>query len=368
MQFYMPVKVFQEKECVRKHPEVFDGFGKKALLITGRNSAKRNGSYEDVTSVLNSQGIAYVLFDEVEENPSIETVMKARDFGLQNEAEFVIGIGGGSPLDAAKAVALMMYHKNEGAEYLYEKKDSSRLPLILIPTTCGTGSEVTGVSVMTIHAKKTKGSISHRIFADYALIDGKYLAFAPDQVIQNTAVDALGHLWESYLNADATDYSRMCADAGMRLFSRTKEALYQRAKAPEGERTYTEEDYTNLMNASMFAGMAIAQDSTSVPHGLSYPITYAIHMPHGAAIGYFQAGYLAEASEEDRRHMLTTAGFSSLEEWQEFYETLCQKEPLPEELLEYAVDVIGANEEKLKKAPFPCNREVLHRIAFWSRK
>ncbi|MDO4650148.1 MAG: iron-containing alcohol dehydrogenase, partial [Eubacteriales bacterium] len=199
------------------------------------------------------------------------------------------------------------------------------------------------------------------------LIDGKYLAFAPDHVIQNTAIDALGHLWESYMNADATDYSRMCADAGMRMFARTKEKLFARAKAPEGERTYTEEDYVNLMNASMFAGMAIAQDSTSLPHGLSYPVTYFLHMPHGAAIGYFLGGYLAEGSEEEREHMLRTSGFASLEEWKEFYETLCQKEPLADEILDHAVEVIANNESKLVKAPFPCDKEVLRRIAYWGR-
>ena len=190
MQYYMPVKVYEEPGCVRGHKEVFEAAGEKALLVTGRHSARANGSLENVTSVLDEAGIAYVLYAEVEENPSIETVMKARDYGIAEGADFVVGIGGGSPMDAAKAIAVMMAHPGEDADYLYDSEKARedadplaggtavRLPLILIPTTCGTGSEVTGVSVLTIHKKKTKSSLPHKVFADVALIDGKYLAFA----------------------------------------------------------------------------------------------------------------------------------------------------------------------------------------------
>ncbi|WP_130838014.1 iron-containing alcohol dehydrogenase family protein [Lachnoclostridium sp. Marseille-P6806] len=370
MQFYMPVQVYDEADCVRRHAEVFAGAGRRALVVTGRHSARANGSYDDVCAALKACGTEHVLFDAIEENPSVETVMRARDFGLAEGADCVIGIGGGSPLDAAKAIALMLAYPEEPADFLFHgelKNGRHRLPLVLIPTTCGTGSEVTAASVLTLHDQQTKAAIPHRIFCDTALVDGKYLAVAPETVIRNTAVDALGHLWESCLNADVSDAARMCADAGLKVWSRSRELLLRAAKSGDGKRLYTAEDYTNLMRASMFAGMAIAQSGTSLPHALSYPITYSEHMAHGAAIGYFQAGYLAEGPEELRRYLLETAGFADLVDWQRCYELLCGGGKLPESILEHAVDTAMENTAKLKKAPFAVSRETLRRIAYWGR-
>ena len=95
--------------------------------------------------VLDSCGIRHVLFDRVEENPSTDTIMEARDLGVKENADFVIGIGGGSPLDAAKAIALMIRNKDMDKSFLYETAEGAEaLPVISVPTTCGTGSEATG--------------------------------------------------------------------------------------------------------------------------------------------------------------------------------------------------------------------------------
>ena len=363
MNFYMPTKVYCDKDGVRVHAAELASFGKKALIVTGRSSAFHNGSIRDVQNALSENGVEGVVFSEVEENPSVETVMKGRDLGVAQGVDYVIGIGGGSPMDAAKAIALMIAHPEEGADYLYEKGgDGSRLPLILIPTTCGTGSEVTPVSVLTRKVPAVKGSIPFRIFADTALIDGKYLAAASDSVLRNTAVDALGHLWESWLNADATPYSRMAAEAGLAAWRENKGLIFRHPA------DLTSKEQRRLMRASAFAGMAIAQTGTSLPHGLSYHVTVAGHIPHGKAIGYFEAGYLAQADEKDRQHLLAAAGFASLEEWQDFYAAACGGELLPRELLLSAVDSLLASPAKLKKAPFAADRETLLAIAFFGRK
>ena len=360
MQFYMPVKVYEEEECVRKHPEVFRGAGHRALIVTGRHSARANGSLDDVTGILEAEGISHVLFDSVEENPSMETVMKARNFGLEQQADFVIGIGGGSPMDAAKAIALMMRYREKDADFLYQGKETDHLPLVLIPTTCGTGSEVTGASVLTIHAKRTKSSLPHKIFADAALIDGRYLAAAPAHVIRDTAVDALGHLWESWFNSSATPYSRMCAEAGLKTWGEARKALLdlEQGGLDAGMRG-------KLMRASALAGMAIAQTGTSLPHALSYPLTYDLHMPHGVAVGYFESGYLAQIPEAERLEALRLAGFASLSDWQEFYEIMCGQAPVPESELEHALEMVASKPEKLAKAPFACDREVLKKVVFY---
>ena len=178
--FYMPTRLFAEENAVIRHAGDLASFGKKALIVTGRHSAFSNGSYEDTTTALENAGIGHVLFSEVEENPSVATIMKARDFGLANSVDFVIGIGGGSPLDASKAISLMIAMADKDKSYLYSPDCPGKtLPIVAIPTTCGTGSEVTAVSVITDRDKMVKKSIAHKIFPDLALVDGRYLAGAP---------------------------------------------------------------------------------------------------------------------------------------------------------------------------------------------
>ena len=156
MKFYMPTKVYNELDCVTKHSAELAALGTKALIVTGRSSSKKNGSLDDVITALETHRISYAVFSEVEENPSVETVMKARDLGLSSGADFVIGIGGGSPLDAAKAIAVMLQNPDKDWQYLYESTSAKALPIAAIPTTCGTGSEVTGVAVLTRHDLKTR--------------------------------------------------------------------------------------------------------------------------------------------------------------------------------------------------------------------
>ena len=216
MKFLMPTLVYSEENCVLNHSAELAALGSRALIVTGKRSARRCGAFADVTAALDKHGVSWVEFAEVEENPSVETVMRARQVGCKVKADFVIGIGGGSPMDAAKAIALMIRHPDRDWDYLYDKTaETTTLPIAEIPTTAGTGSEVTAVSVLTRHDIHVKGSIPHKIFADLALIDGKYVSGAPAQILANTTMDALCHLYESYIHTAATDFSRMCAEAGI---------------------------------------------------------------------------------------------------------------------------------------------------------
>ena len=356
MKFYMPVRVYAEENCLANHARELCSAGSRAFLITGRSSAEKNGSLDDVKTILESKGISYVHFNEIEENPSVETIMKARDAGLREKVDFVIGIGGGSPMDAAKAIALMIRQSEKDASYLYENGDDRALPLILIPTTCGTGSEVTGISVLTRHDLGTKLSMTHSVFAEYAFLDGKYLTSLPGSVLADTTMDALAHCMESYINADATPYSRMCADAGMKLWKKSKDVVL-------GKREGEPSDYLRMLNASAMAGMAIAQAGTSLPHGLSYAMTYRTRMPHGKACGFFLPGYLREASEKDTDHVLKKSGFSSVEKLEKYWRKTSHVEIPSAETLEFSIQDMLQNPGKLAKAPFPADEAVLRRIA-----
>lgn len=360
MFFYMPTKVYSEEQCVKRHGSELAALGEKALLVTGRHSARSNGSLKDVEEALESNGTGYILFDEIEENPSMETIMRARDLGIVQGADFVVGIGGGSPMDAAKAIALMMHHPDQDMDYLYQKGvDSSACPVVEIPTTCGTGSEVTPYAILTIHAKRTKSSISHKIYPSLALADPGYLKFAPESVLQSTAIDALGHFLESYLNSNATDYSRMLVRGGMRIWSKFRDVL-------DRKRELIEEDYQEMLNAATLGGMAITHTGTSLPHGLSYYVTYEEKVAHGKAVGIFLPGYLKAADSQTSRELLELIGFQEIEEFRAYIGRVLGEVMMPEELRAQAVRGLLENAEKLKNCPFSVDERALREIIEYS--
>ena len=359
MKYYMPVRVYDEKNCVCSHAEDISALGKRALIVTGKQSAVLNGSLDDVTDVLRHNGTDYRIFSEVEENPSTETVFAARDRFIPENIDFVIGIGGGSPMDAAKAIALALKHPEADLEYLYDKSaDPSALPVVCIPTTCGTGSEVTGVSVLTRHDKKTKISMVHRVYPVLALIDGKYLKSAPHTLIVNSAVDALSHLYESVLNAKADDYVRMTAQAGLKLWAGCKDVL-------TGDKQADEQDYEKLMRASTFAGMSIAGSGTSLPHALSYILTYDLGMEHGKAVGYFLPGFMDAAPVEERDELLFMSGFGGIDDFISFTDRVLGKQDIARAELEKTFNAVVSNRAKMISASFEVDETILNRIVYF---
>lgn len=355
---YMPVRVFSENNAVLNHSDKIAAFGKKALIVTGHGSSRKNGSLDDVITALKKHGVEYTVFDETEENPSVATAVKCAEFGAKEKTDFVIGIGGGSPLDAAKAAAFLMKHQKNGAELLYKTGDDDHLPLVLVPTTCGTGSEVTQYSVLTRTELNTKKSILHSIFADLALIDGKYLKSAPPEIIRNTALDAFCHLIESRINTKSDDFSRMYVDSGLSLWRKNRSALENGTDDPSV--------FQSLMNASAMAGMAIAQTSTTIPHGLCYPLTLELGIPHGKAVGYFAAGFISAAGKAECKYILEKAGFDSTQEFQEFFIRLYGRPEVSADILSEAVDKLWSNKQKLSSVPFEITRDVLEKIAFYT--
>lgn len=355
MKFYMPVRLYQEEDCVKKHAAEIAELGSRAVIVTGGSSSKKNGSLSDVKEVLEDQGIPYTLFDSVEQNPSTDTVMKIRDQALDFGADICIGVGGGSSLDAAKAAALMIKNSSRDIDYLFEKGNPvDNIPVIEVPTTCGTGSEVTAVSVLTNHKTNTKGSIPYKIFPSLGLTDPKYLKSLPLSILRNTAVDALAHLWESLVNVHSDAYSDMTAEAGLKTWALNKNILLGKEQA-------TEKDWSNLMTASVMGGMSIALVGTTIPHGLSYTLTLNAGIPHGKACGFFEAGYLSHADKELRDKALSLAGFKDLDDWREFYDTVSDHLTVSDDLLSQAVDEI--QESKMSLAPYKCDKKILSEIA-----
>ncbi len=354
MRFYMPTKVFSEADCVMQHGAELAALGTRALIVTGRSSSQKNGSLDDVIKVLDKHQIPYTVFNDVEENPSVETVMKARNLGISFGADFVIGIGGGSPLDASKAIAVMIHNPDKDWQYLYENTLLKALPIAAVPTTCGTGSEVTGVAVLTRHDLKTKMSMTHRIFPTLALVDGKYILKAPHHIIVNTAIDALSHLIESCINTLADDYSDMTAFAGLNAWRECKPFI-------ENEQKLTHEAAQKLMNTSTLAGMSIAQVGTTIPHALSYMLTYQGGIPHGIAVGIFQANYLAFAGKNRKNAILSAAGFTSTDELKECIRRLAPV-TVDKALLKQSAQAVLNNPAKLRLCPYPIDERVMEQL------
>ena len=347
MRFYVPADIYVEKDCVINHKKEILALGKKAYIITGRHSAKANGSLDDVLSVLEEGQISYKIFNEVEENPSVETVVKAAAIGKDFGADYLIGIGGGSPIDAAKAISLLMANPEETEDCLYKKKNLSYLPIVAVPTTCGTGTEATPVSVLTNHKMGVKKSIPYKIFPSLSLVDGKYLASASRSLIISTAVDALAHSVESYLNSGSNVYNRMFPEYAFRLWAQNKDALLS-------DQPITEKQYETLMLASTVSGMAIAHTGTGIPHGMSYDLTYNYGVAHGKACGYFLAAYMevcAKYVPEDVETILSILGMKDIDAFADYITALIGRYAIPAEAKARFSAAMGQNKGKLSAAP-----------------
>lgn len=376
MKFEIPTLIYQEKGCVMNHSKEMAAYGKKAFIITGRGSSKKNGSLMQVQAALEKEGTAYVVFDEIEENPSVETCVRAAELGIKEGVDYCIGIGGGSPLDATKAIALLIGNQTLDDSIFYQKTDmaDNALPVVEVPTTAGTGSEVTPYAILTLHGEHTKKSISYRIFPKLALCDPEYLSFAPMSVIVSTTMDVLAHLIESYLNTNATLYSRMLVEAGLKLWGEIKDELCDKAEQTADAHALSEETYRKMMMASSVAGMAITHTGTSLPHGLSYPVTYEEHIAHGAACGLFLPGYLAFCDTKwkegavcknenlissDVTTILSLLHMQSLEEFKEVVSKLLSNYKVENCLFEKDVELTMANPAKLNNCPFEIQREEM---------
>ncbi|NLT96306.1 MAG: iron-containing alcohol dehydrogenase [Clostridia bacterium] len=354
--FLMPTEIHFGEDVVLKNKEVFRAMGNKALIVTGRSSSKRNGSYDDVKKALSQTGVEYVLFDEVEENPSLETIEKGREIGKRNNVEFVIGIGGGSPMDAAKAIALFIKNPDISKENIFTAGKLESIPVVAVPTTSGTGSEVTQHSIVTTHKDKTKKNLGQRIFPKVAFIDWKYTIDLPYDITVNTAIDAFTHLAEGYLNTNSTYMSDIYAEKGFELFKYCFEKLISKD---------LDQDFRKkVMMASVLGGIQIAQTGTSLPHGMGYPLTYFKGLPHGPATGVLTIEYLITFKDQTKiKRMLNILGLSHLGELEAIFSRLIdiKIDITPEEINEYANSIYG-NKKKLRNHPEEVSLEDIVRI------
>ncbi len=304
VKYFMPTRVVAGKGCIVANASLFSRLGKRALVMTGKSSAKKCGAGADVERALAAQGIACGLFDGVEPNPGIANCRAAAKAARAFKADFIVGIGGGSPLDAAKAVALLA--RNELADEAIFKGDypNAALPIVAVPTTAGTGSEVTQYAILTNDAIESKSSISwDGCFPTLAFLDSSYTVSLPRGTAVNTALDALSHAVEGYLALKSDAWSRAIAYEALRVFGNALPRL------ADG---YNDEDLrSELLLAANMAGVVIAQTATTIVHAMGYSLTYFKGIDHGRANGLLLAPYLdfiVEARPQGVREVLDALG------------------------------------------------------------
>jgi len=286
----MPVKVNFGWKILRERKDALKSFGKKAVVFTGKRSSKENGSLDDLTSVLEEFGIQYTVWDEVPENPDFQSLEKAlKDVGEEN-FDFVVGLGGGSPMDFAKAMAVLLINKDLSPEDLYKGAYEKALPIVAIPTTSGTGSEVTQYSVLTDREGNKKGFGNDLIFPKISFVDPRYTLFMNEDITLTTGLDALCHAVEGFMSKRATPISDIFALEAVRKISESLPKVLEDLKN-EGHRE-------NMMMASLMAGIVISQTGTTVAHALGYPLTTEKGVRHGLATAVTLVEVLKVMSEE----------------------------------------------------------------------
>lgn len=304
MNYYMPVRLFTGKGCFRQHSEVLRTFGSRCTIITGKHAAALCGALKDVTETLGSLGIAFSVFDGISQNPTVSSCIAAGAFAREHHAQFLLGIGGGSAMDAAKAAAVFAANPDLDEDAFYSKQwKTDPLPILLVGTTSGTGSEVTKVSVLTDSRGRKHSIHDDRLFSSVSFGDSRYTGSLSFPVTLTTGIDVLAHCTESYFSKKADELSRAFAVKGIRL-------LYEPLLAAAEGNALSPQQREQLYEASIFGGLSICITSTSFPHNVGYYLTETYHLPHGFACATFlpdllcyEEGFDAAYSEQFYREI-----------------------------------------------------------------
>lgn len=292
--FFMPVNIISGQDCIKNNKSIFEAMGRTCLIVCGHSSAKKSGALQDVEKILGDSNIKYEVFDKIAENPLTSVCCEGGRLARKTGADFIIGIGGGSPLDAAKAVCVYAANGHITDDGIYsEKLTSDPLPLIVIGTTAGTGSEVSGVSVLTRKDGRKQSVSGPSFYAKYAFADPKYTYTVPRSVTVSTALDALAHAAESMFSP-RSDFlsSRFSLLAAKNIFPILK-------KLEDDTYMPSHSDRDVLYFSSLYAGFALNKGGTGFPHGMGYALTEDHAIPHGTACAVFLPAYMEEAEKAD---------------------------------------------------------------------
>ena len=279
----MSIDLFQSPErllfgwgSVGKTGEEALRYGTKALIVSGKTSSRASGALDAVCASLKSAGITVTLFCEVESDPSVHTVTVGATLARDSGADIVIALGGGSPLDAAKAISVMATHSGNIVDYEKTALTRKGIPVIAIPTTAGTGSEVTKFVVITDTDRKVKMLISSPfLIPRVALLDPQLTLSIPPAFTAGPGMDALTHAIEAFQSSLAAPTTDVFALSAIRLIGgNLVKATLNGANV---------EARTAMLLGQMHAGLAFGNASVALVHAMSRPLGAHFGIPHGQA-------------------------------------------------------------------------------------
>jgi alcohol dehydrogenase class IV len=247
---------------------------KKILIITDQGVIQA-GLLEGVEKSLQSVNLPFVIFDGVEPDPRIEVVEKSVEKAKKEGIDLIIGFGGGSSLDIAKVTSIMITNTGKIDSFFgVDLVPNPGVPVILIPTTAGTGSEVTPIAILSDTKEKLKkGIVSPTLFPEVTILDPKLTIGLPPSVTAFTGMDALTHAIESYYSINATDLSDLLAFRAMELLSKNLRMAYA-----HGENLAAR---SSVLEGSLLAGIAFANAGVGAVHAFAYPLGGEFHLAHG---------------------------------------------------------------------------------------
>jgi len=258
--------------------------GKKAFIVTGGNSMRKSGTLDRSIAFLHEAGLETFVFDGVEEDPSSATSFRGADAMRAFEPDWIVGLGGCSAIDAAKMMWVFYEYPDADFDALVKPFTVPRLrnkaKFIAIPSTSGTGTETTGLAVITDREKGVKYPIvSYELTPDIAIVDGEVCASMPAYITANTGLDALTHCVEAYVSNIDDNYADVLAKGGLKIvFNNLKEAVNN----PTNIRARQ-----NMHDASFMAGLAFNNAWLGIVHSLSHQVGALYGIPHGAANAIF---------------------------------------------------------------------------------
>lgn len=318
--FSIPQNIVFGAGALLKLPEIAAKLKKsKALIISGPHLEKI-GLVAKCSAAMEAAGIESVSFCRTEGNPSVETVDSACELFKDSAADFIVAFGGGSPLDVAKAVAAKASYGGKVTDYEGGGKvPGPVVPMIAIPTTAGTGSEVTAFSVITDHSRNYKLTIaSNYLLPSYAILDPELISTVPERTAAACGIDAMIHALESYISKAASPFSEMFSLRALELIgSSIRTYVKDRGNTKAAEK---------MMLGSLFAGIAFSHARLGDVHAMSHPLSAFFDIPHGVA----NAILLPKVVEFNE---VATENPDMKEKYYQIYRCVCQKALSKEDFL-----------------------------------
>lgn len=253
-----------------------NGRYQRLLLVTDPGMLKQQ-LHLPILDIIESAGLDYVIYSDVQADPPDNVVLEAAAFAKQEKIDVVLGFGGGSSMDVAKLIAILAHpeqHQTLSDLYGVDNATGPRLALILVPTTAGTGSEVTPISIVTTGETTKSGIVAPILYADIAILDATFTRNLPAQITAATGIDAMVHAIEAYTSKHKKNpYSDMLAKQALRLLNANLQRVLQDGHDLDARQ--------NMLVGSMLAGQAFANAPVAAVHALAYPLGGHFHLSHG---------------------------------------------------------------------------------------